>query len=303
MTIHRLKENSLLTQFHFHRVVYFYPCHSYLYDALTCTWNILGFDIVTPVSCAATVETQFLFLEDLSSCFYCVNDFACVSPMLSLTKDTDRVSLFLIIPMVLSFRSYTSNVSGCIIYLMSSTTAEGCLSRPPYPTPPNFRRFAQYRASLAVFCWEWTSRTPEACRLRPSSATHRNFCSRSRKIPGSSSNWILWWQGHYFFYVCFHNKFALAILGFQSFPGYLLANFIRLQVCDLCSYVWIDHFQQIAEFLRCADRFVVDLCDKHLLESNSLAGRSFERCYYKFGQFCCGSTGFFLQFQAFMRRL
>ena len=147
-----------------------------------------------PVSCAATVETQFLFLEELPSCFYCVNYFACVSPMLSLTKDTDWVSLFLSIPMVLSFRSYTSNVSGCIIYFMSSTTAEGCLSRPPYPTPPNFRRFAQYRASLAVFCWEWTSRTPEACRLRPSSATHRNFCSRSRKIPGSSSNWILWWQ-------------------------------------------------------------------------------------------------------------
>ena len=110
-------------------------------------------------------------------------------------------------------------------------------------------------------------------------------------------------KGHYFFYMCVHSKFALAILGFQSFPGYLLANFIRLQVCDLCSYVWIDHFQQIAEFLCCADRFVVDLCDKHLLESNPVAGRSFERCYYQFGQFCCGSTGFFLQFQAFMRRL
>ena len=108
---------------------------------------------------------------------------------------------------------------------------------------------------------------------------------------------------HYFFYVCVDNKFALAILGFQSFSGYLVGNFIRLQVCDLCSYVWIDHFQLIAEFLRCADRFVVDLCDKHLLESNPVAGRSFERCYYQFGQFCCGSTGFFLQFQAFMRRL
>ena len=92
-------------------------------------------------------------------------------------------------------------------------------------------------------------------------------------------------KGHYFFYVCVHNKFALAILGFQSFPGYLLANFIRLQVCDLCSYLWIDHFQQIAEFLRYADRFVVDLCDKHLLESNPVAGRSFEQCYYQFGQY------------------
>ena len=224
--------------------------------------------------------------------------------MLSLTKDTDWVSLFLSIPMVLSFRSYTSNVSGCIIYFMSSTTAEGCLSRPPYPTPPNFRRFAQYRASLAVFCWEWTSRTPK----------HVGFAHRQQRIVISAHalvkfpdlqviGWFDDRKGHYFFYVCVHNKFALAILGFQSFPDYLLANFIRLQVCDLCSYVWIDHFQQIAEFLRCADRFVVDLCDKHLLESNPVAGRSFERCYYKFGQFCCGSTGFFLQFQAFMRRL
>ena len=39
--------------------------------------------------------------------------------MLSLTKDTDWVSLFLIIPMLLSFRSYTSTVSGCIIYFVS----------------------------------------------------------------------------------------------------------------------------------------------------------------------------------------
>ena len=72
-----------------------------------------------PVSCAATAETQFLFLEELSSCFICVNDFACVTPMLSLTKDTDWVSLFLIIPKPLSFRSYTSTVSGCIIYFAS----------------------------------------------------------------------------------------------------------------------------------------------------------------------------------------
>ena len=72
-----------------------------------------------PVSCVATVETQFLFLEELVSCFYCVNDFACISPMLSLTKDTDWVSLFLIIPMLLSFQSCNSTVSGCIIYFVS----------------------------------------------------------------------------------------------------------------------------------------------------------------------------------------
>jgi len=58
-------------------------------------------------------------LEELPSCFYCVNDFTCVSPMLSLTKDTDWVSLFLIIPTLLSFRSCNSTVSGCIIYFVS----------------------------------------------------------------------------------------------------------------------------------------------------------------------------------------
>ena len=34
------------------------------------------------------------------------------------------------------------------------------------------------------------------------------------------------------------------------------ANFTTLQDCYLCWYVWIDHFQQIAEFLFCANRFV-----------------------------------------------
>ena len=162
-----------------------------------------------------------------------------------------------------------------------------------------FRWFAQYRASLAVVCWEWTSRTPEACRLRPLTATHRNFCSRSRKIPESSSNWILWRQeGSLFFLRArIHNKFALAILGSQSFPSYLLANFTRLYVCYLCSYVLIDHFQQIAEFLFCADRLILDLCNKHVSKSHPVGGRSFERCYYQFGQFCCGWMGIFLQFQ------
>ena len=40
---------SLLRQFPCHWwVVYSYPCRKDLYDALTCTWNILGFDIVSP---------------------------------------------------------------------------------------------------------------------------------------------------------------------------------------------------------------------------------------------------------------
>ena len=53
---------------------------------------------------------------------------------------------------------------------------------------------------------------------------------------------------HYFFYVCVRNKFALAMLGFQSFSGYLVASFNRLQVCYLCSYVRVDHFHVINMF-------------------------------------------------------
>ena len=86
-------------------------------------WLALGTSpaatLLLPVPCAATVEKQLPFWEELSSCFYCVNDFACVSPMLSLTKGTDWVSLLVIIPMLLSFRSHTSTVSGCIINFVS----------------------------------------------------------------------------------------------------------------------------------------------------------------------------------------
>ena len=53
---------------------------------------------------------------------------------------------------------------------------------------------------------------------------------------------------HYFFYLCVRNKFALAMLEFQSFPGYLVASFNRLQVCYLSSYVWVDHFHVINMF-------------------------------------------------------
>ena len=109
---------------------------------------------------------------------------------------------------------------------------------------------------------------------------HLNFCSRSHKIRESLSNWILWRQEGsllIFFYSHIHNKFALAILGFQW-----------LWVCYLCSYIWIDHFQQIAKFLFCADRFVLGLCNKHVLKSHPVGGRSLEWCYDQFGQFCCG---------------
>ena len=258
-----------------------------------------------PVSCAATVETQFLFLEELSSCFYCVNDFACVSPMLSLTKDTDWVSLFLIIPMLLSFRLYISTVSWGIIYFVSFQPLPKVVYQGLHiPVLPIFVGSHNIGSHFRYFVESGQHESPKHvafahCQQRIVISAHALVKFLDLQVIGSFDDR----KGHYFFYVCVHNKFALAILGFQSFPGYLLANFIRLQVCDLCSYVWIDHFQQIAEFLRCADRFVVDLCDKHLLESNPVAGRSFERCYYQFGQFCCGSTGFFLQFQAFMRRL
>ena len=258
-----------------------------------------------PVSCAATAETQFLFLEELSSCFFCVNDFACVTPMLSLTKDTDWVSLFLIIPMLLSFGSYTSTVSGCIIYFVSFQPLPKVVDQGLHiPVLPIFVGSHNIGPHLRYFVKSRHHEPPKHvgfahCQQRIVIPTHAFVKFLNLQVIGSFDDRKV----HYFFYVCVHNKFALAILGFQSFPGCLVANFIRLQVCDLWSYVWIDHFQQIAEFLRCADRFVVDLCDKHLLESNPVAGRSFERCYYQFGQFCCGSTGFFLQFQAFMRRL
>ena len=225
--------------------------------------------------------------------------------MLSLTKDTDWVSLFLIILMLLSFRSYTSTVSGCIIYFVSFQALPKVVYQGLHILVlPIFVGSHNIGPHLRYFVESRHHEPPKHvgfahCQQRIVIPTDAFVKFLNLQVIGSFDDRKV----HYFFYVCVHNKFALAIMGFQSFPGCLVANFIRLQVCDLWSYVWIDHFQQIAEFLRCADRFVVDLCDKHLLESNPVARRSFERCYCQFGQFCCGSTGFFLQFQAFMRRL
>ena len=152
---------------------------------------------------------------------------------------------------------------------VSSTTAEGCLSRTPYPSSPNFRPFAQYRTSLALLRVDITNplsiwASPMHCQQHIVVSGHALVKFLNLQVIGSFDDRKV----HYFFYVCVHNKLALAILGFQSFPGYLVANFTRLQVCYLCSYVWIDHFKQIAKFFFCADRFGVDLCDKHVLESH-----------------------------------
>ena len=70
-------------------------------------------------SCAATVKTQFLFLEKVPPCFHCFNDLSRIYPVLSFTKDTDRVFSLSTKPMLLPFRSYTSTVSGYIIYFVS----------------------------------------------------------------------------------------------------------------------------------------------------------------------------------------
>ena len=132
-------------------------------------------------------------------------------------------------------------------------------------------------ASVVVVCWEWTSQT-----LKHVGFTHCQQCILisahvlikflNLQVIGSSDDRKV----HYFFYSHIHNKFALAILGFQW-----------LWVCYLCSYVWIHHFQQIAKFLFCADRFVLGLCNKHALKSHPVGGRSLEWCYDQFGQFCC----------------
>ena len=135
-----------------------------------------------PVSCAATVETQFLFLEELSSCFYCVNDFACVSPMLSLTKDTDWVSLFLIIPMLLSFWSYTSTVSGCIIYFVSLQPLLKVVYQGLHiPVLPIFVHLHNIGPHLRYFVKSGHHKPPKHLGFTNAlSATHCSFWSRSR---------------------------------------------------------------------------------------------------------------------------
>ena len=123
------------------------------------------------------------------------------------------------------------------------------------------------------------------------------MATRSRKIPESLSNWILWWQES--------SLFLLRVRSKQVCSGYTpISVFLVAHLPGFRFFIFARTFGlTISEFLFCADRFVVDLCDKHVLESNPVDGRSFERCYYQFGQFCCGWTGFFFQFQPFMRRL
>ena len=130
----------------------------------------------------------------------------------------------------------------------------------------------QHQASLAVVCWEWTILIPEACRLHPLSVTHRNFCSCSRKI-----SWIFNWKVHY-------SKCAFTTSLLWPYSDLRLSysqihQALGLLHMYLCSYFWIYHFQQMAEFLFCADRFVLDFCNKHVPESHPVGGRSLEWCY------------------------
>ena len=69
-------------------------------------------------SCTATVKTQFLYLEKLPPCFHCFNELSRIYPVRSFTKNTDRVLSLSTKPMLLPFRSYTSTVSGCIMYFV-----------------------------------------------------------------------------------------------------------------------------------------------------------------------------------------
>ena len=200
-------------------------------------WLALGTSpaatLLPPVPCAATVETLFLFLEELSSCFYCVNDLACISPMLSLTKDTDWVSLFVIIPMLLSFRSHTSTVLGCIIYFVSFQPLPKLFYQGLHiPVLPLFVGFHNIVRHFRYFV--------ESRQHEPSKHVCSAHCQQRIVLSAQALVKFLNLQvtGSFddrkvdcFFYVCVPNKFALAILGFQSFLGYLVANFTRLQVC------------------------------------------------------------------------
>ena len=196
--------------------------------------------------CAATVETQFLFLEELSSCFYCVNDLACISPMLSLTKDTDWGSLFVIIPMLLSFRSHTfQQLPKCFFQPLPKLVYQGLY----IPVLPLFVGFHNIGRHFRYFV-ESRQHEPSKyvcsahCQQRIVLSAHALVKFLNLQVTGSFDDRKV----DYFFYVCVRNKFALVIVGFQSFLGYLVANFARLQVCYLCSYVWIDHFHVMNMF-------------------------------------------------------
>ena len=106
--------------------------------------------------------------------------FACVYLVLSFTKDTGRVP----------FQLYTSTVSGCITYFVSFQP----LLKVVYQG--SITQFSQFFSVCTISGLTYTCSSllrvditnPKACWLCPLSAMHLNFCSRSHKIPESSSN-------------------------------------------------------------------------------------------------------------------
>ena len=107
--------------------------------------------------------------------------FTCVYLVLSFTKDTGRVPFLSSILMLLPFQSYTSTVSGCITYFASFQPLLNFVYQGLHnPVLPIFFSLHNIRPHLYMY--------PKACWLHPLSAMHLNFCSRSHKIPESSSN-------------------------------------------------------------------------------------------------------------------
>ena len=159
MTIHRLKENSLLTQFRCHRVVYSYSSHKDLYDALTCTWNILGFDIASP----SVLRSH----KNLKHNFFSWKNYLLASIVLTTSHASPQCfpSQKIRTGSPFSLLYQCSSLFGRTSPLSPGTSSTLCLFNHCWrlfinvsiSQSSNFRRFAQYRASLAVFCWEWTS--------------------------------------------------------------------------------------------------------------------------------------------------
>ena len=242
MTIHRLKENSLLTQFRCHRVVYSYSSHKDLYDALTCTWNILGFDIASPSVLRGHKNLKHNFFS-WKNCLLAsiVLMTSHVSPQCFPSQKIQTGSLF-----SLSYQCFS--LFGRTPPLSPGASSTLCLFNHCWRLfiKDSISQFSQFssvctisdltcgtllRVDIANPLSIWAS--PMHCQQHIVVSGHALVKFLNLQVIGSFDDRKV----HYFFYVCVHNKFALAILGFQSFPGYLVANFTRLQVCYLCSYV------------------------------------------------------------------
>ena len=152
--------------------------------------------------------------------------------------------------MLLSFRSHTSTVSGCIIYFvpfqpLPKLVYQG-LHIPVLPLFVGFHKIGRHFRYFVESRYHEPSKhvCSAHCQQRIVLSAHALVKLLNLQVTGSFDDRKV----HYFFYVCVRNKFALAMLGFQSFSGYLVASFNRIQVCYLCSYVWVDHFHVINMF-------------------------------------------------------